>query len=653
MNTQIKYSKKYKFNSEKKVFIISLKSLIKDNIEKLEIKLTIIDKENIIHFYYEKSLEEIHHQYAFLGYFTTIKQLIDYLGNIIKKNNITISKTSIIYKIEFNDKSNNRNITIVLERQTDINEKDVKEMKNEIKKLYKTVKNMENQINDQNSKYNELQNKYGILQEKYDELLLKKNNNQISNDKYNEISNNEISKNRNIESMSSNPSILKNVEEFESNISSNYIYGNINNSNKSINDNSSNNSNKNNNEFNKNENDDSLGRSYSIYKSEFEEGNINEGDSIFNNKNNNSEIKQSIRIFKENNCEIEFTKNPSFIQQKYIINKKQKDEVEYFVAFNNFNNSPIIAWLTKKENKTIYILNYNTKNTDEKEKKIENAHNVKINMLQYYYNDNIVNNNEYIISLSKKDNETVKIWNLEYINGINLKLIKTIKKEISYFCFFSNKLYSSYNNYLVTYNKNDNHKIISYWKLDNDLNILENEDSIKIMEATHEVNYLDIFYYIKNNELYLINCNNKDVTIIKQPFTNCNNIDNNKKYFKKYSYYLTAFIIERNDNLELFEANINGISIWNYNNESQPKKEFLIGPTFDLCLWNIRYIWASTNVGFKLIDIEEVEEGKITNIIDENDKKFRNGSKIRKIVTQQEHESIIGIDWQRKLCLWT
>ncbi len=42
-------------------------------------------------------------------------------------------------------------------------------------------------------------------------------------------------------------------------------------------------------------------------------------------------------------------------------------------------------------------------------------------MLQYYYNDNIVNNNEYIISLSKKDNETVKIWNLEYINGINLK----------------------------------------------------------------------------------------------------------------------------------------------------------------------------------------------------------------------------------------
>ena len=650
MNTQIKYSKKYQFYSEKKKHIISLKSLIKDNLEKLEIKLTINDKENTIHFYNEKSLEEIHHEYAFLGFFTSIKPLIDYLGSIIKKNNITISKINRKYKIEFNDKSNNRNITIILERKIDINEKAVEDMKGEIKNLFETVHKMENQINNQNLKYNELQKKYVKLQEKYDELLFEKNNIQAPN---NVISNSKISNISKIESINSNPSVLKDVKEFELIISNNYISNNISSNNNSINHNSNKNNNNGSISQQINEDNNTFVKSHSIYKSEFEESKINENKSIFNNKSNNesknSEIQQSLRFFKENNCEIEFTKNPSFIQQKYIINKDQKDEVEYFVAFNNYNNNPIIAWLTKKENKTIYFLDYNTKDIDKNEKKIENAHNAKINMLQYYYNDNSVNNNEYIISLSRNDNETVKIWNLEYINGINLKLIRTIKKKISYFCFFSNKLYSSHNNYLVTYNKNDNHKIISFWKLDNDLNILEDEDSITIMETTHEVNYLDIFYYIKNNELYLINCNNKDVTIVQQPFTNCNN----KKFFKKYSVYLSAFIIERNNNLELFEANMYGISIWDYNNESQPKKEFLIGPTFDLCLWNLRYIWASTNIGFKLIDIEEVEDGEIKSIMDENNKKIRNGSKIRKIITKQEHESIIGIDSERQLCLWT
>ena len=91
---------------------------------------------------------------------------------------------------QFNDKSNNRNITIILERKIDINEKAVEDMKGEIKNLFETVHKMENQINNQNLKYNELQKKYVKLQEKYDELLFEKNNIQAPN---NVISNSKIS----------------------------------------------------------------------------------------------------------------------------------------------------------------------------------------------------------------------------------------------------------------------------------------------------------------------------------------------------------------------------------------------------------------------------------------------------------------------------
>ena len=296
----------------------------------------------------------------------------------------------------------------------------------------------------------------------------------------------------------------------------------------------------------------------------------------------------------------------------------------------------------KNENKKIQIKNWGNKNFYAMDK----AHNSKITILQYFCNENIEAYNTYIISLSINDKDTLKIWNIDIIN-LELKHINTINKRISCFCMFSNKQFYLDIIYFITYVKNNNQKNIYIYKLDNNFNYLEKEETSPKMECTNEVNFLDVFF--NKGKFYLINCKNNDVKIVFQPFEIDNNY--NIKNFKKSNNHLNAFIYENknNYNLELFETNIEGIFIWNLNNNSTPIKEFHVGPVFDMCLWNKEYLWASTSKGFKLI---QIEEENTENIIDK-DSKIRNGSKIRKINSPEEGESIVGIDSNRKLCLWT
>ena len=127
----------------------------------------------------------------------------------------------------------------------------------------------------------------------------------------------------------------------------------------------------------------------------------------------NNEIKQNY-IHKENNCEILFSKDPTIINnKKFIMNENSDEECEDFTAFNVSISQPIIAWITKKENKDINILNWASKEIFNKTK---NAHNSKINKLQYYHNDNTDLNNEYLLSLSLNDKEALKIWNIDLIS---------------------------------------------------------------------------------------------------------------------------------------------------------------------------------------------------------------------------------------------
>lgn len=209
---------------------------------------------------------------------------------------------------------------------------------------------------------------------------------------------------------------------------------------------------------------------------------------------------------------------------------------------------------------------------------------------------------------------------------------------------FSNKGYSNIYNYIITYIKFNNQYIINYYNLDNNL---QGENCHNIIDCTSHVNFLDIYYHKKNNDIYLINCNNYDVNVIHNPFDN----NHESKSFKKNLNHFNAFMTEKDDKLLLFESNIEGILIWDYNNNNTPIKEISLEMSFDLCLWNENNLWVSTNKGFTLLEIEKKEI--LMTLDDNNSEQGRIFSKIRKINSPRENESIIGIDFERKLCLWT
>ena len=242
--------------------------------------------------------------------------------------------------------------------------------------------------------------------------------------------------------------------------------------------------------------------------------------------------------------------------------------------------------------------------------------------------------------------ENLKIWNIDIIN-FELILVNKIKLKISSYVMFSNKNYCKDFNYLIVYSNRNRPQSINFYKLNNNnFNFYNNKDCYKIKDCSSEVKFLDIHYQMKNNNIYLINCNNYDVEIVHRPFLK----EYESKSFKKSIFHIKAYMTEIDNKLKLFEANKDAVFIWDYDNNKAPIIEISLGLVYDICLWDKDYLWASTSEGFKLV---EINEGVIKKIIDEDKTKIRNGSKIRKINTPEEHECIVGIDSDRILTLWT
>ena len=379
---------------------------------------------------------------------------------------------------------------------------------------------------------------------------------------------------------------------------------------------------------------------------------INNSKCIINKINTNS--KKDI-IFKDNNNTIFFYNEPIYLNKKTIISDK-KEKCELFNAFNIENGYTIIIWtVNNKPN----IINYKWDNKKHQEIK---AHNNKIDDLKYFHKETILRNNDYIISLSQNDEEAIKIWNiinentLQYVHSLRFN---TFGKLIDFFCLFNNINYSKENSYIFLYyesfidfenkfNMQKEKEIICY-KLDNHLQIVNwnKNHNNKIITCFDMINSIDTFYYRKEGKLYLINCNESNIKVFEDPLNdNCNGI-----YFNNYEEPpLSAFIVERNNNIELFEMSKKGIYIWDINNIFQPKSKIILKDFsfYDICLWNDELLWASTDSGFQLININNKN---IIRAIDNCESKTF--SKVRKINTLSEGYSIIGIDFQKNLCLYS
>ena len=358
-------------------------------------------------------------------------------------------------------------------------------------------------------------------------------------------------------------------------------------------------------------------------------------------------------ILKENNNNIYFTNEPIDFNNEKIISD-EKDECENFTAFTNMNQGSLIVWTIKRKG-IIYIYDFKKKINTEQE-----AHNNNINSVQYFHDHNV--SFDYIISLSKLDDNIIKIWKIDYEDDNNLLLTTSFtkhffKREIEIFCIFNYKEYDTENSFLFIYGKSllikknneydvnafKNKEIICY-KLNKDLNNIiwgkdDNDHDInyKAINNFYKINFLDTYYDMSDKRLYLINCNENNTEIIFNLFKNDNGI-----LFKypNWNYYHSAFIKEINNVLKLFQLSTNGIAIWDIKkNEVEAYKYFDDICLFDFIFWNSDYIITLSDKKIITLKIS----GEKIEIKDQKNKE-KGYSKIRKIISPENSEIIVAID---------
>ena len=302
------------------------------------------------------------------------------------------------------------------------------------------------------------------------------------------------------------------------------------------------------------------------------------GLSALNNSQSINYVNQDKIILKENNNNISFQNEPNNFSKEIIISE-EKDECENFTAFSNMNQNSIIVWTIKLKG-ILNIYDFKKELLTKQE-----AHSNNINCVQYFHEHNI--KKDYIISLSKLDEDTLKIWKIDYEDNNKLILVKIFKKqlfkrEVEIFCIFNYNEYDDNNSFLFIYgnylnninnrkinennfNPNKNNEIICY-KLNNELvniiwEISEFDEYInyKTINNLYKINYLDTYYDYKERKLYLIYCNENNTEILTNIF---DNYKGKIFKYKEWNNYQSVFIKKINNNLKLFQLSINGIIIW-------------------------------------------------------------------------------------------
>ena len=631
------YKKVYQLISNKNKYFIKLESIESNQEQIFYLELThIIENKDYI-YYTEKTLDEIKNENKNLYNINSTKELIDYFAKLTKQDCIGINKDEkLVYIVTFIDNKDNAFMKFKLVRKID------KEIEQEILKIYNKLKYYEESHENIRQKLIEIESQK--LQESNSKKeTMNTSNRNNKNDTKSKFFMELINRDNNISSLSNNNS--KNLNNNNNDNNANFNNLNIQNNSKIMNNSS------NFNILNIQNNSKIMNNN-----SNFNNFNIKNGsNNIFNIINSNIYFKDDAdNIFKENNNSIAFNVEPKQFKEKIIFDKKNKCEI--LTTFILPNKHPIIAWTTT-DNKQV-IKTQNIDNKDDFLVKVKKAHTHYIDDLKYFYDENIKEN--YIISLSTNDEESLKFWKLGNECDLEIKSIikfDFVKISIEHFCIFNNNFYSKENSYLFIYGENKDmnqksdkylHKRIICYKLNNELEIInwENNQKIKTINNIETINYLDTFYYKEKNELYLINCNNKNVSVVENPLNEyiSSFLNNDNEQF-----HLSAFIVERNNTLELFDSNYNGIYIWNLNNKTLESKIFIKNSIpYDICLWNNNYLLVSSASGFMVIQINQ------NNIIAhlEESKDSKSHSKIRKIYSVKEGYLMVGIDIEGNLCLW-
>ena len=345
----------------------------------------------------------------------------------------------------------------------------------------------------------------------------------------------------------------------------------------------------------------------------------------------------------------------NFTNEKII--SDGKEHCSCFTAFTNKKGTNIIIW-TIKEQKIIYLYDY-----DKNKKYVQDSYINNIDSIQYFHDNNEAI--DYIITLSKDEENGLNIWEIEEVDCIKLSLKKTFKKNnffcgsnIEIFSIFNCTNYDNKNSFLFVYGTfkkkifdgiSDKYNEIKCYKLDKNLNstfweLNKKKLFFKIIRNYFKINYLDTYYDSKENELYLINCNENDIELITKPFAYYKG--KNFKY-KNWNLHTKAFIKESNGKLKLFDVCQYGIIVWDIKDNIKPEAllSFEQFNPFDMIILSNNYIFISGNDKLIISYFFDKE-----NKVEYNRNKIKENYRICKITTKNNSELIITIDEYHLKC---
>ena len=335
--------------------------------------------------------------------------------------------------------------------------------------------------------------------------------------------------------------------------------------------------------------------------------------------------------------EIYFDTNPkNLIFLKKLV-EDSYSEICLDNTFSIFKSINEILYLIYSNSKKSIVL-YNLLN-DQKISEIKNAHKNYIISFKHYFDR--INNIDLIMSISSYDNN-IKLWKISSLECIlNLTNINNSGRlEAACFLCYENK------NFIITSN-------CSYHNISEPIKIYDFKgNKIKEINNSKEItNFIDIYYDIKLNKIYIITGNEG---LSKSYDLKTNKIYNIYEHKEEYSDYNVSLIINKiNDKICLIESSIGGfIRIWNFHsakllNKIDIRKNYGDQILYGLCLWNNKYLFIGNNKG--QIILLELNNSKII-------KQFQcnNGSilTIKKIVLSKYGECLISLGKKGAIQLW-
>lgn len=375
-------------------------------------------------------------------------------------------------------------------------------------------------------------------------------------------------------------------------------------------------------------------------------------------KSNQGVLNGNISNKKEEDLKIDNSFNTKIIKNEKIISD-EKYICNCFTVFINNKGMNIIFWSIKGK-KILYLYNCN-----KDYKYSQHTHSQELNIIKYLQDN--TEKKDFIITSSPMDEEILKIWELEEEKEVKLILKRKFQNnffntKIDLFCNFKCDKYNK-NTFFIVYGKSLNNKklnpddvnaninrYISCYQLDKNFNTInweffdfKQKKYWKIINNYFQINYLDIYYDSKNNELYIINCNDNNVELITQPDGFYRGM--NFKYHI-WSSYTCAFIKESKGKLKLFSSCDYGIVIWDVSNNIKQEKfkecNDIKPPLYIIPLNNDSFFISGKN---KFLIMDENMKIKFTKNKSEGD------SRIKKFNSSEKSDFILIIDNNQLKCL--